>query len=149
MRGILCFLSIGLLFAMGGCATHGAPHGGPSVGFSADIDTPIGGVDGSIGVHDPRRHNGRNDHYDHEDHRGSYRDGGYGGEPGARVLSVMKSSAVDELITSASCNGEGREGIRADADARESGYGASYSVRAQRTGECMRTRSRRGGGGGE
>ncbi|HEX4798965.1 MAG TPA: hypothetical protein VFV22_00300 [Candidatus Paceibacterota bacterium] len=65
--------------------------------------------------------------------------------PGAKVMSVMESPAVEELITRASCDGEGKEGFRANADARESAYGGGYSVRAQRFGECMRTR--RGGGG--
>lgn len=45
------FITMLVLVALQGCATHPSPHGTPSTGFSADIHTPIGGIDASVGVH--------------------------------------------------------------------------------------------------
>ena len=42
-----------VLVLMSGCATHRSLHGGPSTGLAVDVDTPLGGVDASIGVHNP------------------------------------------------------------------------------------------------
>ncbi len=42
---------IAVLILVGGCATHRSPHGGPSMGLAIDVDTPLGGVDASVGVH--------------------------------------------------------------------------------------------------
>ena len=42
-----------VLALMSGCATHRSPHGGPSTGLAVDVETPLGGVDASVGVHHP------------------------------------------------------------------------------------------------
>lgn len=45
------FLTMLVLVALQGCATHTSPEGGPSYGFRGHVDTPFGGVDAQAGIH--------------------------------------------------------------------------------------------------
>ena len=112
MEGIMKMISfvIAVLILVGGCATHRSPHGGPSMGLAVDVDTPLGGVDASVGVHHPM-----------------VGGGGYaGGRTGGcgAVLSAMEDA--QPLMDWATNGGQGIQRKNASSGASGSRRGSAY-----------------------
>lgn len=112
------------------CTSHISPDGTPSTGASIDAHVLGVGVDASVGIHPVGGVVGA----------GGAR--GWGSPvqqmPGAAVMGVITSPAVEELQSLTSCGGEGLERLRSRTRASESGRGASYNIDASRDGQCDR-----------
>lgn len=111
----LVLVLVASLVSVSGCATHRSSHGGPSTGFVVHADTPIGGVDASIGVHNPMMGDGEHDD-DERGRGGEYANGGRTGGGCDAVLTFMEDS--QPLMDWASNEGQGLQLKDAHSDAR-------------------------------
>lgn len=122
IMNIVKLMVLGFLFLVlvSGCATHRSPHGGPSMGLAVDVDTPIGGVDASIGVHNPMVGGGGRG--------GGYAVGGRTGGGCGAVLAAMEDA--QPLMDWATNGGQGIQ--------RKNAYG-SASVGRRGGANCSAT----------